>query len=408
MGIVVSAGLGEAAAKAAALRAGLSPTIHSRAIDSVCGSALDALALGVESLLAGTLRVLVAGGMESRSNAPYLLRTTFLKDVDIYCRGDYLKMKRYGAYRFRLAENVEAQMKAAELVDSTAHDGLFWAEDKRFMREYALEFAAARGYDAARINKCAAESHRKAQAAVTGGLFADEIVAAGETACDELVPAEHLAQELAANPNDLAGAYNSSTPADNASAVVVTTGARAKELGVRPMARILGYVRIDGPAAEFLDAPVRAAKGLFAHLGEDSFGIVEANEAFGVQLPLFEEAFPGKAINVHGGAIALGHPLGAAGVRLLTTLLYGMKRYGHKRGMVCICYGGGGGYAVAVEDGLGKEWLRRLCWRGCFAGSAGWVLRFPTASGFAAGLRMTSLAADDVLEATPLGEPQWS
>ncbi len=350
LGIVISAGLGEAAAKAAALRAGLSPTIHSRAIDSVCGSALDALAMGVESLLAGTSQVLVAGGMESRSNAPYLLRTTFLKDVDIYCKGEYLKMKRYGAYRFRLAENVEAQMKAAELVDSTAHDGLFWAEDKRFMREYALEFAAARGYDAALINRHAAESHRKAHAAVTGGLFADEIIPAGEVACDELVPAEQLAQELAANPTDVASAYNSSTPADNASAVVVTTGAKAKELGVAPIARILGYARVDVAAPEFLDAPVRAAKNLFAHLGADSFTLVEANEAFGVQLPLFEEAFPGMAINVHGGAIALGHPLGAAAVRLLTTLVYAMKRYGHKRGIVCICYGGGGGYAVAVES----------------------------------------------------------
>jgi acetyl-CoA C-acetyltransferase len=112
---------------------------------------------------------------------------------------------------------------------------------------------------------------------------------------------------------------------------------------------VLGYARLDGPAPEFLDAPVRAAQLLFDQLGRDSFTLVEANEAFGVQLPVFEEAFPNMTLNVHGGAIALGHPLGSAGVRILTTLLYAMKRYGHRRGLACICYGGGGGYALAVE-----------------------------------------------------------
>ena len=349
MGMVVSAGLGEAPAKAAAVRAGLPPTIHTRTIDSVCGSASDAFVLGVESLLAGSAQVVVAGGMESRTNAPYLLPPRYHRDTTNYKKGEYLQVKRAGAYRFRIADNPEDQAKGLEIIDATTHDGLFWAEGRKFMREFALTFAAARGYTVEQVNRCAAESHRKAEAAVTGGLFADEIVAAGDVDHDELLPKERLARELAENPDDIAGLYNSSNPSDNGAAAVLTTGARARELGRAPLARVLGYARIDGPPEEFLDAPVRAGQALVAGLGAESFGIIEANEAFAVQIPEFEQGFPGLALNVHGGATALGHPLGSAGVRLLTTLLYAMKRYGHRRGLTAICYGGGGGYAIAVE-----------------------------------------------------------
>ncbi len=350
MGMVVHAGLGEAAAKSAALGAGLSPTAHTRVIDSVCGSALDAVAWGIESLCLGTARTVVAGGMESRTNAPYLLRARFLRDSEHYKQGEFLKLKRYGAYRFRLGENVEEQMKAAELVDATTHDGLFWARDKKFMREYALEFARQHEYTVEQVNALAAESHRKAEAATQQGLFADEMVAAGEVTTDELLTAEQQQRELTENPEDIASLYNSSNPADNAAAAVLTTAEHARELGRTPLARVLGYARLDGPAEEFLSAPVRAAEGLLSELGRDSFSIVEANEAFGVQLPLFVQAFAGMEVNVHGGAIAMGHPLGSAGVRILTTLLHAMKRYGHRRGLACICYGGGGGYAIAVES----------------------------------------------------------
>jgi acetyl-CoA C-acetyltransferase len=349
MGMVVSAGLGEAGAKAAAQKAGLPPTIHSRLIDSVCGSALDAAAWGIESLLLGTAGIVVAGGMESRSNAPYLLRARFLKDSPNYRQGEFLRLKRYGAYRFRLKENVEEQMRAAELIDPTTHDGLFWPSERKFMREYALDFALRQGYTLEQVNRAAAESHRKAREATAQGLFRDEIVPAGEVADDELLSDEACQRELTENPDDICSLYNSSNPSDNASAAVLTTGRRAAELGLTPMARVLGYARLDGPAEEFLSAPVRAAQDLLEALGRDGFTIVEANEAFGVQLPLFEEAFAGMQLNVHGGAIAFGHPLGSAGVRILTTLLHAMVRYGHRRGLACICYGGGGGYAIAVE-----------------------------------------------------------
>ncbi len=353
MGLVVSAGLGEAPAKAAAVRAGLSPEIHSRAVDTVCASAMDAIVLGIESLLAGSAQVVVAGGMESRSSAPYLLGPKIRRNTEHYNRGTRLRVKRAGAYRWQLSENAEEQLEGTGLVDPTSYDGLFWPAEKKFMRQYALDFAARRGYAAEQINECAAESHRKAAEAREQGLLGEEIVGAGEAADDELRSAEWLERALAEGEEDVASAYNSSTPADAGAALVVTTAARAKELGARPVARVLGYARIDGPPGDFLAAPARAGEELIAGLKDAgkqvNFTIVEANEAFGMQLPMFEEAFAGTEINVHGGAVAMGHPLGAAGARILTTLLYAMRRYGHRQGLAAICYGGGGGYAMAVE-----------------------------------------------------------
>ena len=353
MGIVVSAGYGVAPAKAAATRAGLPQTVHARSVETVCGSAMDSIALAIESLLAGTATLAVAGGMESRSNAQYLLRPRFRRDTAHYRKGGRLKVKRGGAYRFVLSENLEEQLQATEIVDPTSYDGLFCADEKKFMRQYALEFAAKQGYAAELINRYAAESHRKAGEATAQGWLRDEIAPAGSVQDDDLVPEELLQKELAENPDDLASAYNSSTPADGAAVLVLTTGEQAARLGARPMARVIGFARSDSPACDFLSAPVVASDELREAIGaagqSDDISIVEANEAFGIQLPLFDEAFKGMALNVHGGAIALGHPLGAAGARIATTLLYAMKRYRHHRGLATICYGGGGGYALAVE-----------------------------------------------------------
>jgi len=353
MGLVVSAGLGLAPAKAAAVKAGLPPEVHTRAVESVCGSAMDAMALAMESLLAGTARVAVAGGMESRTNAPYLVGPTLRRNSANYKRGQRLSVKRAGAYRFQLSENTEEQLGCTGLVDPTTYDGLFWPAEKQFMRQYALDYAAAHGILLEDVNEHAAESHRKAREAVAKGLFRDEIVPAGSVGEDDLVPEERLKRELEESPEDFASLYNSSTPADSAAAVVLTTGSRARELGLEPMARVMGYARVDGPASEYLIAPVKAAEMLFGELEAagrpTDFTIAEANEAFGIQLPLFRRAFEGVDINVHGGAIALGHPLGSAGARITTTLLYAMKRYGHRRGFSAICYGGGGACALAVE-----------------------------------------------------------
>ena len=353
LGNVVPGGLGEAPAKAAALRAGLSPGIHARTVETVCGSAMDALVLAAESLLAGSAELVVAGGMESRSNAPYLLGPRFRRAGGEYRRGERLRVKRGGAYRFVFAESPEEQLRATEIIDPTTYDGLFWPAEKKFMRQYALDFAARRGYTAEVVNRYAAESHRKAAAARSQGWFGDEIAAAGEVSADELAPEEVLQRELRERPDDVASAYNSSTPADAAAALVLTTARLAEARGWRPAARLMGYARVDGPASEFLATPVKAARELLSALEAagrvDGFTIAEANEAFAIQLPLYEEAFPGMDINVHGGAVALGHPLGAAGARIVTTLLHAMLRYQRRRGIAAICYGGGGGYALAVE-----------------------------------------------------------
>jgi len=353
MGMVVSAGLGLAPAKAAAVKAGLSPEVHARIVESVCGSAMDAIALAVQSLVLGTVKIAVAGGMESRTNAPYLLGPKIQRTTDSYPRGHRLVVKRAGAYRFQLTENIEEQLAATGLVDPTTYDGLFWPAEKKFMRQYALEFAAVNGITVEEVNKYAAESHRRAREATEKGYFRDEIVPAGEVDEDDLVPEERLRRELEENPDDAASLYNSSTPADAAAALVLATAATASELGIEPIARVMGFARIDGPPSEFLIAPIKAVSLLSTEMeaagSPTDFSIAEANEAFGVQLPLFHRAFQGVEINVHGGAIALGHPLGAAGARITTTLLYAMKRYGQRRGFATICYGGGGGYALAVE-----------------------------------------------------------
>ncbi len=353
MGIVVSAGLGLAPAKAAAIRVGVPAAAHVRSVECVCGSAMDAIGLAVESVILGTAQVAVAGGMESRTNGPYLVGPKFRRNSGDYRRGQRLRVSRAGAYRFQLSENPERQLEGTGLVDPTTYDGLFWPAEKKFMRQYALDFAAAHGITVEEVNRFAAESHRKAREAVEQGLFRDEIVAAGPAERDELVPPERLERELTESPDDLASLYNSSTPADAGAVVIVTSGQRARELELTPIARVLGYARVDGAASEYLSAPVKAAELLIGKLKEagkpGDFTIAEANEAFGIQLPLFHKAFKGMDINVHGGAVALGHPLGAAGARILTTLLYAMRRYDHQHGLATICYGGGGGYAMAVE-----------------------------------------------------------
>ncbi len=353
MGMVVSAGLGLGPVKAAAMKAGLSPQVHARAIESVCGSAMDAIGWAVESLTVGTAQIVVAGGMESRTNAPYLLGPTIRRNSQNFTRGQRLRVARAGAYRFQLEAHIEEQLASTGLVDPTTYDGLFWPAEKKFMRQYALDFAAAHGLTVEQINAYAAESHRKAREAVAKGYFREEIAPAGSVDQDELVPEERLARELADNPDDLASLYNSSTPADAAAALVLTTADRAKELGLAPLARILGYARTDGPPSDFLIAPVRTTELLLRELKAAGrpvdFTIAEANEAFGVQLPIFHQAFQGVSLNVHGGAIALGHPLGAAGARITTTLVHAMRRYHHRLGFATICYGGGGGYTLALE-----------------------------------------------------------
>ena len=353
MGSVVSAGFGASPAKQAALKGGLTPWVHTRVVESVCGSATDAIAITCESIVAGGPDLCIAGGMESRSNAPYLVGPKLTRKTAHYEKGQRMQVKRAGAYRFAFAENGEEQLGAAEMRDSTTYDGLFWPPDKKFMREHALAFAKKAGSSIELVNQMSGESYRKAMQATREGWFTDEIVACGEAGVDDIPSPEKQADALAQSAEDIASSYNSSTPADCGGALVIGSGDRARSLGLKPIAVIRGYSRVDGPPEEYLAAPILAAQELRQALREngyrDTWDVVEANESFGIQLPLFAEAFPASMINPHGGAIALGHPLGAAGARLMTTLLYSLKRYGKQTGLATTCFGGGGGYAVAVE-----------------------------------------------------------
>jgi len=309
MGCVVSAGSGEAPAKQAALHAGLSATIYSRSIENVCGSAMEAIISTADALLLGRIQLAVAGGMESRTNAPYLLEPRFIRKSQHYTRGERLRLKKAGAYRWQFSENVEEQVSISSIVDATAYDGLFWPLEKKFMREYALAYAKAHGITLEQVNEQASLSHQKARTAQAEGYFESEIASVGAVSQDD--------------PQN-------------------------------PMARVLGFSRIDRKASEFIDAPVQAINELLNGLERAGypnykFEILEINEAFGIQLPVFVQNFMGKQINVNGGAIALGHPVGAAGARLLTTMLHAMKRLSIRYGITAICFGGGGSYALAVE-----------------------------------------------------------
>ncbi|HET6381973.1 MAG TPA: thiolase family protein [Armatimonadota bacterium] len=354
MGSVISSGFGASPAKQAALKGGLTPWVHTRVVESVCGSSADALAITGESIIAGGPDLCIAGGMESRSGAPYLLGPRLTRNSDHYRRGERLHVKRAGAYRFAFAENAEEQLAATEIRDSTTFDGLFWPPDRKFMREHALAFAKKAGYPVSLINEMSAESHEKASRAAREGWFREEIAPCGAADSDDLMSPEEQQVAREKDPEDIASAFNSSTPADCGAAIVLASAERAAALGIRPIAYLRGYARVDGPPEEYLAAPVAAARelqeGLSAAGRPSHWEIVEANESFGIQLPLFAESFPDALINPHGGAVALGHPLGAAGARLVTTMLYSLKRYRKKIGLVTTCFGGGGGYALAIES----------------------------------------------------------
>ncbi|MBN1350046.1 thiolase family protein [candidate division KSB1 bacterium] len=359
MGCVVSSGLGESPAKQAALHGGLQPDIYSRSIESVCGSAMEAIVSTIDVLLLDRIQLGVAGGMESRTNAPYLLSPTFMRKSANYARGQRLQLKKAGAYRWQFDDNIEEQVKISSIIDATAYDGLFWTPEKKFMREYALVYAKAHAITLEEVNRQAALSHQKARTAQSQGFFDDEIVPIGDVLKDDLVTSEKLSRMQQEAETDIACGYNTSIPADNGSAIVLCSEEFISRHPSRPMARVLGFSRIDRPAAGFIDSPVEAINSLLTELEStgiprSQFEILEINEAFGIQLPVFVKNFPDKQINVNGGAIALGHPLGAAAARLLTTMLYAMKRLGIRYGITAICFGGGGSYALAVEMAQGN------------------------------------------------------
>jgi len=339
MGNVVSAGLGQNPARQAALGGGLSDRVGALTVNQVCGSGLKAVMLAAQSILTGDAEVVVAGGMESMSNAPHLVRQA-----------------REG---MRLGH--------AELVDSVIHDGL-WCAFERWHMGMTGEAVAER-YHVGRDEQdlFAAASHAKAAAAQRDGAFRGGIVpvtivqrkgSAVTVDHDEPVRPETTAESLAAlKPAFKTGgsvtAGNAPGLNDGAAAVVVAEASAAATLGIRPLVRIVAQATSGLPPKWVMMTPVDAVRRVLDKAGWtlDAVDLFEINEAFAVQaLAVIRELGldPAK-VNVHGGAVALGHPIGASGARILTTLIHAMARRDAGRGVAALCLGGGNGVAVAVE-----------------------------------------------------------
>jgi len=341
MGHVVSAGTGQAPARQAALRGGLSDHVAALTINKVCGSGLKAVMLAAQGIATADIEVAVAGGMESMSNAPYLLNGA-----------------REGL-----------RMGHAQMIDSMINDGLWCSFEQCHMgtagEVVATEYQIGRGEQ----DQYAADSHRKAAEATAAGRFKAEILPVSipqrkgdplTFATDESVRADTTVDALAAlkpafKKDGTVTAGNAPPVNDGAAALVVMSARRAAALGVAPLARIVGQATSGLAPKYLLMTPVEAIRRLSQKIGWrlEDVDLFEINEAFSVQLVAVLQQLgidPGK-VNVNGGAVALGHPIGASGARILTTLLYALEQRGLKRGIASLCLGGGNGVAMAVERG---------------------------------------------------------
>jgi len=339
MGNVVQAGVGQAPARQAAIHGGIPDKVSATTINKVCGSGLKAVMLAAQAIRAGDADVIVAGGMESMSNAPY-----------------FLPKARLG---YRLGNG--------ELIDGVVHDGL-WDSFKNFHMGSAAELIA-RKYNVTREyqDKFSVESHQKAVKAQAEGAFKDEIVPVmvpqkkGDPKCfcvDERPRKDTTMETLgklrpAFEKEGSVTAGNAPGLNDGASAVIVMSGDAVKRMGAKPMARVNGYAA-GGVAPEMVFyAPVIAVRKLAEKLGRktNEWDLIEANEAFAAQAIVDgrELEWDFSRVNVRGGAVALGHPIGASGARVLTTLLYAMRDRKAKSGLATLCLGGGNAVALSVE-----------------------------------------------------------
>jgi acetyl-CoA C-acetyltransferase len=339
MGCVIQAGLGQNPARQAALNGGLPSTVSAVTVNKVCGSGLKAVMMAAQGVQLGDVEIVVAGGMESMSNAPYLIP------------------KAREGYR----------LGNGELVDSMINDGLWCAFENYHMgctgEVVAEEYAISRSQQ----DEFAVNSHRKAAAAIKAGKFKDEIVAVeipqkkGQTLVfdtDETVREDTSTDVLgklkpAFKSEGTVTAGNAPGVNDGASAVVVTSLRRARELGVEPMGRIVAQATAGVEPRLVMMAPVEAVRKLFKKTGwsPSEVDLIELNEAFSVAAVAVtrELGLDPEKVNVNGGAVALGHAIGQSGSRLLTTLLYELKRRDARRGIVSLCLGGGNAVAMAIE-----------------------------------------------------------
>src|SRR5512144_293634 len=338
LGNVLQGGEGQAPARQAAIHAGLPGTIPSLTINKVCGSGLKAVMLAAQAVKAGDAQCVVAGGMESMSNAPF--------------------------YLYGLRVGVKAGNQP--LTDGMIHDGLWDSFSNQHMGNLAEYTAKKAGVSRADQDAFALASHRKAVAAMEACHFKAETVAVeiagkkGPTVIDkdEGPRADTSLEALGAlkpsfEKDGTVPAGNAPGSNDGASALVVTSLAFARTHGLQPLARITGYATGGGEPKDLFFAPIVAVQNLMQKAGTTigDYDLIEANEAFAVQALADGRAlgWDWDRVNVNGGAIALGHPIGASGARVLTTLLYAMKDRGRRTGLATLCLGGGNAVALSVE-----------------------------------------------------------
>jgi acetyl-CoA C-acetyltransferase len=337
MGCVLPAGLKQGPARQAALDAGLPDATGCTTINKLCGSGMKAVMLAHDLLRAGTNEIMVAGGMESMSNAPYLLQ------------------KARGGFR----------MGHGEIKDHMFLDGLEDARTGRLMGSFAQEVASREDLSREAMDAFAIESLRRAKQAITDGSFKAESVGVpvmtrnGEILIiDDEQPGNAKPEKIptlkpAFSKDGTITAANSSSISDGASALVLMRESLAKARGLQPLARIVGHATQSQHPSEFTLAPVGALHNLFARTGWKAaeVDLFEINEAFAMvtMLAMQKHQLPHDKVNVHGGACALGHPVGSSGSRIILTLIHALKKYGKQRGVASLCIGGGEATAIALE-----------------------------------------------------------
>jgi acetyl-CoA C-acetyltransferase len=337
MGCVLPAGLGQAPARQAAIGANVPMGAATTTVNKMCGSAMATIMLGHDLLKAGSASVVVAGGMESMSNAPYLLP------------------KARKGYR----------MGHQEVIDHMFYDGLQDPWQGMMMGHFADATAEKYGFSREEQDQFAIESVRRAQAAVAAGTFDAEIspitiksrkgdvtISSDET--PGAVSIEKIPKlQPAFNKDGTVTAATSSSISDGAAATVMMTASEAERRGLEPIATLLGHSSFAQEPAWFTTAPVSAIKNLQTRLGwsPDNVDLYEVNEAFAVvtMAAMHDVGIEHDRVNVNGGAVALGHPIGATGARITTTLLYALKERGLKRGIASLCIGGGEAVAIGLE-----------------------------------------------------------
>lgn len=337
MGCVLPAGLGQGPARQAMRKAGVPDSTGATTVNKLCGSGMKATIFGYDSIKAGTNDILVVGGMESMTNAPYILDKA----------------------------RAGMRMGHGKVYDHMFLDGLEDAETNRLMGSFAQEVADKRGITREQMDDFAIASLKRAQAAIANGWFKDEIVPVpvttrkGELLIDtDEQPGNAKIEKIptlkpAFAKDGTVTAANASSISDGASALVLARESVAQARGLKPLARILAHATNSRHPSEFTLAPIGATESVMKKVGWSvaDVDLFEINEAFAMvaMMPMLDLGIPHDKVNIHGGACALGHPVGSTGSRIILTLIHALKRTGGKRGVASLCIGGGEATAVAIE-----------------------------------------------------------